>query len=77
MILIRNIYYKSIFYIVKKGELHDAAPGGCCSTLSGVSKQGSHRYWKTWKMKVVMEKSWNMNNWPKVMGFWDFNNFSP
>ena len=22
--------------------------------------QGSHRDWKTWKMKVVMEKSWNV-----------------
>ena len=21
---------------------------------------GSHRTWKTWKMKVVMEKSWNL-----------------
>ena len=31
--------------------------------------QGSHGDWKTWKMKIVMEKSWNMNNWPKVMEF--------
>ena len=22
--------------------------------------QGSHRDWKSWKMKVVMEMSWNM-----------------
>ena len=26
---------------------------------------------KTWKMKVVMEKSWNMKNLPKVMKFCD------
>ena len=33
------------------------------------------------KMKVVMEKSRNMKNWPKVMGFcnqsWNFTNFVP
>ena len=23
------------------------------------------------KMKMVMEKSWNMKNWPKVMDFCD------
>ena len=32
-------------------------------------------------MKVVMEKSWNMKNWPKVMRFcdqsWNFTNFAP
>ena len=27
--------------------------------------------WKTWKMKMVMEKSWNMKKWPKVMEFCD------
>ena len=31
--------------------------------------QGSNEDWKTWKMKMVMEKSWNMKNWPKVMDF--------
>ena len=31
--------------------------------------QGSHRDCKTWKMKVVIEKSWNMKKWPKVMEF--------
>ena len=43
--------------------------------------QGSHRDWKTWKMKTVMEKSWNMKNWPKVMESCDrsgnFTNFAP
>ena len=32
-------------------------------------KQVSHRDWKTWKMKMVMEKPWNMKNWPKVIDF--------
>ena len=27
-------------------------------------RQGSHRDWKTWKMKMVMEKSWNIKKWP-------------
>ena len=31
--------------------------------------------------KMVMEKSWNMTNWPKVMEFcyqsWNFTNFAP
>ena len=31
--------------------------------------RGFHRDWKPWKMKMVMEKSSNMNNWPKVMEF--------
>ena len=43
--------------------------------------QGSHGDWKTWKMKMVMEKSWNMKNWPKVMEFCDsvmeFYQFAP
>ena len=30
--------------------------------------QGSHGDWITWKMKMVMEKSWNMENWPKSHG---------
>ena len=33
--------------------------------------QGSNRDWKTWRMKMVMEKSWNMKNWPKVMEICD------
>ena len=32
---------------------------------------GSHGDWKTWKMKMVMEKSWNVKNWPKVIEFCD------
>ena len=32
-------------------------------------------------MKIVMEKSWNMKNWPKVMEFcdqsWHFTSFDP
>ena len=32
-------------------------------------------------MKVVMEKSWSMKNWPKVMEFcdqsWNYTNFAP
>ena len=32
-------------------------------------------------MKMVMEQSWNMKNWPKVMEFcdqsWNFTNFPP
>ena len=39
------------------------------------------RDWKAWKMKVVMEKPWNMTNWQKVMEFCDwssnFTNFAP
>ena len=42
--------------------------------------QGSHGDWKTWKMKMVVEKSWNMKNWPKVIEFcaqsWNFTNFA-
>ena len=34
-------------------------------------QQGSHRDWKAWKMKMVMEKSWNMKNWPKIIEFCD------
>ena len=41
--------------------------------------QGSHGDWKTWEIKMVMEKSWK--NWPKVMEFcdqsWNFTNFAP
>ena len=33
--------------------------------------QGSDGDWKTLKMKLVMEKSWNMKNWPEVMEFCD------
>ena len=44
-------------------------------------KQGSNRDWKTWKMKMVMEKSWNMKNEQKVIVFcnqtWNFTNFAP
>ena len=43
--------------------------------------QGSHRDWKTWKMKMVMEKSWNMKDLPKVTEFcdqsWNLTNFTP
>ena len=46
-----------------------------------IEMQGSHREWKTWKMKIVMEKSWNIENKPKVMEFcnqsWNFTNFAP
>ena len=42
--------------------------------------QDSHGDWKTWKMKMVMEKSWNMKNWPKIMEFcaqsWNVTNFA-
>ena len=34
--------------------------------------QGSHGDWKTWKMKMVMEKSWNLKTWSKVMEFWHY-----
>ena len=34
--------------------------------------QGSHRDLKTWKMKMVIEKSWNMKKWQKVMEFYQF-----
>ena len=40
--------------------------GVCSDTM-----QGSQRDWKTWKMKMVMERSWNMKNWPKVLEFCD------
>ena len=43
-------------------------------------RQGSHSDWKSWKMKMDMEKSWNMRNWQKVMEFsdqsWNFTNFA-
>ena len=29
--------------------------------------QRSHRYWKIWYLEVVMGKSWNINDWHKVM----------
>ena len=35
--------------------------------LSKLTKQGSHADWKTWKMEVVMEKSWNFIFKQKVM----------
>ena len=35
--------------------------------ISNMAYQGFHGDWKTLKMKMVMEKSWNMKNWPKVM----------
>ena len=42
--------------------------------------QGSHGDWQTWEMKMVMEKSWNMKNWPKIMEFcahsWRVTNFA-
>ena len=41
--------------------------------------QGSHGDWNAWKMKVVMEKSWNMKNWSKFIEFCDqkFTNSAP
>ena len=40
-----------------------------------------HAGFLDWIMKMVMEKSWNMQNWPKVMEFcyqsWNFTNFAP
>ena len=43
--------------------------------------QGSQGDMKTWKMKIDMEKSWNMKNWPKLMEFcdqsWNSTNFTP
>ena len=39
---------------------------------------GSHRDWKTWVVKMVMEKSWNIKKWQKVMEFCDHgSNFAP
>ena len=39
--------------------------------------QGSHRDFKTCKVKIVMEKSsWNIRNLQKVMEFADINKFS-
>ena len=69
----------------------DAVPGGRLPAtwpayisqvrmMIHVCMQGSHGDWKTWKMKMVMEKSWNMTKWPKVMEFcyqsWHFTNFA-
>ena len=43
--------------------------------------QSSCRDWEAWKIKMVMENSWNMENWPKVMEFGyesrNFTNFAP
>ena len=61
----------------------DAVPGGRLPAtwpayisqvrmMIHVCMQGSHGGWKTWKMKMVMEKSWNMTNWLKVMEFYQF-----
>ena len=48
------------------------------SDEGGGEGEGSHRDWKSWKMKVVMEKSWNMKNWQKVMKYCDQSwNFAP
>ena len=54
--------------ILQKPMLHVTKPqnGPCCCVDF---RQGSQGDWKTWKM--VMEKSWNMKNWPKVMEFCD------
>ena len=42
--------------------------------------QGSHRDWKTWKLNMVMEKSWSMKDCQEVMEFCDqkgdFTNFA-
>ena len=55
----QGIWFKTCFdsssYILSKPVKH--------------AGQGSHGYRKTWKMKMVMEKSWNMKNWPKNMEF--------
>ena len=40
----------------------------CMRILGANTYQGSYR---DWKMKVVMEKLWNINSWPKVMEFHD------
>ena len=52
-----------------------------CQTFCQRSNLGSHGDWKTWKMKVVMVKSWNMKNKQKVWEFcdqsWNFTNFAP
>ena len=49
--------------------------------MLNIAVQGSHGDGKTWKMKMVMEKSWNMKNWPKVMECcdqsWNFTNYAP
>ena len=50
------------------------------SMFTEICTQGFHRdwkTWKTWKMTMVMEKSWNMKNWPKIkFQSWDFTNFA-
>ena len=44
----------------------------------GSVNQGSHR---DWRMVMVMEKSWIMKNWQKVVEFcdqsWNFTSFAP
>ena len=41
------------------------------SNFHQILSQGSHRGWKSWKMKVVMEKSLNMKKLKKVLEFCD------
>ena len=57
-----SIRYIIGFFLHAKWSFSDAI-------ASTFKIQGSHGDWTTWKMKVVMEKSWNMTNWPKVMEF--------
>ena len=40
-----------------------------CAAQTSFKSHGSYGDWKTWKIQMVMEKSWNMNNWPTVMEF--------
>ena len=45
------------------------------------NRPGSHRDWTTCETKMVMEKSWNLNIWQKVMEFcdqsWKSTSFTP
>ena len=57
------------------------SPGTGGESHYNLHTQGSHRDWKTWKNEMVMEKSWNMKNWPKVIEFcyqsWAYTKFAP
>ena len=67
--------------IIGQGSLGSIKVSGSGSQRHYIVFQGSHGGWKIWKVKMVMEKSWNMKNWPKVMEFcdqsWNFTNFAP
>ena len=73
LVIIHYVYtlrtdYRTFLSIRPKNMIHLALISSVL-VEQGVKRrcrQGCHTDWKTWKIKMVMEKSSNMNNWPKV-----------